>query len=172
MKTELFWIPGPWTGRLAVMPRPRGGDWLEDEIRSWREAGVDAVLSLLTPDEVAEFGLSNEADLCVANAIQFDSYPIADRSVPSSRAGFARLIARVVEQLGQSKSVAVHCRQGIGRAPLVAIGSLISSGIDAESAIQRVSSARGSAVPETPEQRRWIVDIAKTMPAPASAART
>ena len=36
MHTELYWIPGPWLGRLAIMPRPRGGDWLEDEIRSWR----------------------------------------------------------------------------------------------------------------------------------------
>jgi len=152
------------------MPRPRGGDWLEDEVRSWRQARVDAVLSLLTPDEVAEFGLTDEADLCVANAMQFDSFPIGDRSVPASRAGFARLVAGVAQQLGQGKSVAIHCRQGIGRAPLVAIGALTSSGIDAETAIQRVSLARGSAVPETIEQRRWIVDIARSLTSQASTA--
>jgi protein-tyrosine phosphatase len=172
MKTELYWVPGPWPGRLAMMPRPRGGDWLEVEVQSWRRSGVDLILSLLTPDEIAEFGLSDEADLSAANAIQFDSLPIADRSVPSSRAAFTKAVTGVVEQLGNGKTVAVHCRQGIGRAPLIAIGALVLSGIDPEAAIQRVSAARGSPVPETPEQRRWILDLAKSLAAPISPART
>src|SRR5215472_3508891 len=58
MKPDLFWIPGPWRGRLAVATRPRGGDWLEDELRSWREAGVDLSVSLLEPDEAAQLDLS------------------------------------------------------------------------------------------------------------------
>jgi len=170
MRTELYWVPGPWPGRLAIMPRPRGGDWLVDEVRAWRQTGVDAVLSLLTPEEIAEFDLSDEGDLSAADAIQFDSFPIADRNVPTSRAGFAKVVARIAEQLGSGKTVAVHCRQGIGRAPLVAIGALVLSGIDPENAIQRVGAARGSTVPETPEQRLWILDLAKSLPAPASAA--
>src|SRR4051794_18897663 len=32
MRSELFWIPVPFPGRLAIAPRPRGGDWLGDEI--------------------------------------------------------------------------------------------------------------------------------------------
>jgi hypothetical protein len=43
MRTELYWIERPWRGRLAIMPRPRGGDWLDDEIQSWRRSGVDVV---------------------------------------------------------------------------------------------------------------------------------
>jgi protein-tyrosine phosphatase len=154
------------------MPRPRGGDWLEDEVQSWRQMGVDSVLSLLTLDEVAEFGLSDEAELGAANSIHYDSFPIADRSVPSSRAAFAKLITKIAEQLGKGKTIAVHCRQGIGRAPLIAIGLLALSGIDPEAAIQRVSRARGCPVPETPEQHRWILDLTKLLPAPASSADT
>ena len=41
MRTDLFPVAGPWPGSLAVMPRPRGGDWLEDEVRAWRTAGVE-----------------------------------------------------------------------------------------------------------------------------------
>src|SRR5438445_5914218 len=52
MRTELFWIKGPWPGRLAIMPRPRDGDWLENEIQSWRRSGVDVVFSLLMADEM------------------------------------------------------------------------------------------------------------------------
>jgi hypothetical protein len=47
MRTELYWVEGPWSGRLAIMPRPRGGDWLEEEIQSWRRSGIDVVVSLL-----------------------------------------------------------------------------------------------------------------------------
>lgn len=48
MKAELFWIDGPWQGRLAVMPRPRGGDWLEDEIVSLNKMGISVLVSTLT----------------------------------------------------------------------------------------------------------------------------
>lgn len=48
MRNETYWVNGPWLGKLAIGPRPRGGDWLEDEVSAWRLAGIDAVLSLLT----------------------------------------------------------------------------------------------------------------------------
>lgn len=40
METEIYWVPGPWPGRLGIIPRPRGGDWLGDEVRSWRASGL------------------------------------------------------------------------------------------------------------------------------------
>src|ERR1043165_4672352 len=81
MEAELFWIEGPWRGRLAIMPRPRGGDWLGEEIQSWRRSGVDVVVSLLTPEEQTELNLHDEESLCRANGIEFVSFPIVDRSV-------------------------------------------------------------------------------------------
>jgi|SRR5262245_489593 len=170
MKTEPYWVEGPWPGRLAIAPRPRGGDWLEDEIESWRRAGTDVVLSLLTADEIADLGLEEEGQLFQANGIGFESFPIADRGVPSSRDGFAKLISNMFGQLGAGKTIMVHCRQGIGRSALVAIALLVLAGIDVESATQRVSVARGCPVPETPEQRRWVLDFAKSPTAPATGA--
>jgi hypothetical protein len=52
MNPDLFWIPGPWRGRLAVVMRPRGGDRLEDEADAWRRAGLDVIVSLLEKDEL------------------------------------------------------------------------------------------------------------------------
>jgi protein-tyrosine phosphatase len=163
MRTELYWVPGPWAGRLAILPRPRGGDWLEDEVRSWRRAGVDVVLSLLTPDEIAHFSLADEKALCRANDIQFLSFPITDRGVPASKASAVELLTRLVELLAEGKGIAIHCRQGIGRAGLMAASLLLLSGLDAESATQRVTAARGCPVPETPEQQRWIMELARTL---------
>jgi protein-tyrosine phosphatase len=158
MRTELFRIEGPWQGRLAIMPRPRGGDWLEEEIQSWRRSGIDVVVSLLMPDEVTDLDLVAERDLCRANGVEFVSFPITDRGVPTSMEAFSDLLSVVAGQLASGKNIAVHCRQGIGRAALVAIGLLILSGVEAKVAIARVGSARGCGVPETPGQRRWIED--------------
>jgi protein-tyrosine phosphatase len=141
------------------MPRPRGGDWLEEEIQGWRRSGVDVVVSLLTPDEIADLSLADEAELCRANGIEFFTFPITDRGVPSSKEAFADLLTRLADQLTEGKKIAVHCRQGIGRAALVAICLLTLSGITPESAIQTVSTARGCPVPETTGQRQWIADF-------------
>ena len=168
MRTKLFWIDGPWTGRLAIAPRPRGGEWLQDEVESWRLNRVDVVLSLLTPGEITEFTLEEERELCRKNEIQFLSFPVSDRDVPSSGEAFSGLVTNLAEGLAEGKTVAVHCRQGIGRAGLVAIGLLTLSGVDLPSAIQRVSAARGCAVPETPEQLQWITEFAKTVMTPIS----
>src|SRR5262245_56487867 len=119
MRTDLYWIEGPWHGRLAIMPRPRGGDWLEDEIAAWRRAGVDIVVSALTKAEVAELDLAEEAPLCSANGIEFVGFPIADRGVPDP-ATAAELVHRLDQKLASGKRVAIHCRQGVGRSALLA----------------------------------------------------
>ena len=54
MSAPYYPIAGSWPGRLVILARPRGGDWLEDEVRNWAELGLDAVVSLLTADETAE----------------------------------------------------------------------------------------------------------------------
>jgi protein-tyrosine phosphatase len=160
MRTELYWIGGPWRGRLAIMPRPRGGDWLEDEIQSWRRSGVDGVVSLLTLEEQSELYLSGEESLCQVDGIEFVSFPIVDRSVPSSGEAFLEMAIKLSGLLANEKTVAVHCRQGIGRAALVAICLLVMAGMEEATAIESVSAARGCVVPETPDQRKWITDFA------------
>ena len=58
MRDKIFWIPGPWRGRLAILPRPRAGDWLDDETRAWRAAVVQVIVSLLEPQEEIELDLA------------------------------------------------------------------------------------------------------------------
>src|SRR5450755_3483963 len=84
MHTELYWVNGPWPGKLALASRPRGGDWLNEEMAEWRRAGIDIVLSLLTPDEEKDLDLRREAHEAKANGMKFASLPIADRQVPHS----------------------------------------------------------------------------------------
>jgi protein-tyrosine phosphatase len=163
MLTGLFWVEGPWLGRMAISPRPRGGEWLDDEMKGWRQAGVDVVASLLEADEAEDLGLDEERKFCEANGMEFRSLPIVDRSVPTSDAEASRLLADLDEALHRGKNVAIHCRQGIGRAGLIASALLAETGIGPLEAVQRVSAARHVAVPETAEQRAWIETFAATL---------
>jgi hypothetical protein len=77
---------------LAIMPRPRAGDWLSDEIDSWRNANIRTVVSLLESQEIAELGLKEEPQLCASCGIEFVSFPIRDRGVPNSYGALNQLI--------------------------------------------------------------------------------
>jgi protein-tyrosine phosphatase len=156
MWTELHWVDGPWPGKLALAARPRGGDWLEDEMAEWRRAGVDTVLSLLTPEEELDLDLKIEAREVTARGMKFASLPIPDRQVPNSEAEVSAALDRLDADLAAGKNVVIHCRQGIGRTGLVAACLLVTKGMNPEAAVKRLSAARGVPVPETAEQRRWI----------------
>src|SRR4051794_38169053 len=113
MRSDLYWIDTPRPGHLAIMPRPRGGDWLEDEVRGWRQAGIDVVVSLLTSEEATELAIVEEAQLCQAAGIEFLSFPVVDRGVPASRSAASALLHSLDAQLVAGKTLAIHCRQGI-----------------------------------------------------------
>ncbi|PYM92227.1 MAG: tyrosine protein phosphatase [Candidatus Rokuibacteriota bacterium] len=159
MAAKVFWIAGPWRGRLGIVPRPRGAEWLDDETRGWREAGIEVIVSLLEPAEETELALARESAASTTSGLEFHSFPIPDRSVPSSREAVAQLVDQIVKALDAGKNVALHCRQGIGRSALIAAAALISGGQDAEGAITTIRRSRGLEVPETRAQRQWISDF-------------
>jgi len=156
MPTDLYWINGPWPGRLALSARPRGGDWLESDIANWKRSGVDAILSLLTPDEELDLDLADEGATAKKHDVDFASFPIADRQVPRSETLLRQILEKVNTTLLAGRNVLVHCRQGVGRTGLVAACLLIRNGMSPGAAVEALSTARGVAVPETNEQREWI----------------
>lgn len=164
MNPDLFWIPGPWSGRLAIITRPRGGDWLVDEVKGWRRTGIDMVVSLLETDEAAQLDLAREAEAAEASNVRFVSFPIPDRGAPASTTAALSLIRVIADSLRNSKNVAVDCRQGIGRSGMIAAGVLVNSVITPEQAIETVSLARGQMIPETRGQRQWLKELPSEQP--------
>jgi protein-tyrosine phosphatase len=161
MQITIFWIDNSQTRRLAILPRPRSGDWLEDEIKSLRNVGVDMLASLLTREEVRELGLVDEARYCAAVGIEFVSFPFTDRGVPASVPDTLALVRRLAGLVAEGRAVAIHCRQGVGRSALIAACVLVALGEKPEVALERVAKARGRPVPDTPEQRDWVVSFAE-----------
>lgn len=161
MKPDVYWISGPWVGRLAILARPRPGDWLVDEIQGWRDAGVQVVVSLLSEDEASELGIHDEPRLVHENGLRFISFPIEDYSVPASEDALRQLVRDVEALLDQGCNVGVHCRAGIGRSSLVAACLLVNCGHDVETSFEQVSTARGAPVPDTRAQREWVGEFAR-----------
>lgn len=159
MVPNLFSVAGPWPGTLFLSPRPRGGDWLEDEVLGWRRSGIATVVSLLTDEENKELSLVDEASEARKHGLAFVSYPIPDRGIPPDRSTLATLLQAIDRDLQQGKRVLVHCRQGIGRTGVVAASLLVRNGIEPESAIRKVSEVRGIRIPETPEQETCIYEV-------------
>ncbi|NQT16542.1 MAG: dual specificity protein phosphatase family protein [Planctomycetes bacterium] len=159
MNAELHWIDGVRQGRLAIMPRPRGGDWLADELASWRRSGVDVLVSLLRGSENEELGLDDEGSLAEGLGMSFISFPITDRGVPDSVDDLLALANRLDNELRSGRGVAIHCRMGIGRSSLLAACLLVKSGHSPAEAFDTISRARGLEVPDTRDQIDWLVSL-------------
>ena len=81
LKPTLYRIPTPPPGRLSTMPRPRGDDWLDEEMAAFRDAGVDVLVCLLTSAEAAELGLAGEGAAAIDAGLEFHAFPIDDLGV-------------------------------------------------------------------------------------------
>jgi protein-tyrosine phosphatase len=161
---ELHWVTELEPHRLALMPSPRGGAWLAEEVAGWHAAGVNTVVSLLEPFEVRELELELEWSSCEALGIQFLSFPIPDHSIPASASPLSALVVRLVSQMRSGVAVAIHCRAGIGRAGLVAGCVLHQLGVPFQEIFPSLGRARGVAVPETAQQVEWVRRFAGESP--------
>lgn len=164
IQPDVYWLHEVDGVRLAIMPRPRSGEWLDDEINGWMRLGVQTVVSLLEPQEVRDLDLANEEALCIASSVKFISFPIPDRGVPNNVFEFAGLVATIERSLRSGESVAIHCRAGIGRSGLLGACVLGTFGIESNTAFGMLSRARGVTVPDTDAQATWVREYARGRP--------
>jgi protein-tyrosine phosphatase len=156
--SDLQWVSSNTTGKLAVAARPRAGEWLEDEILAWKNAGVQTVVCLLEDAELSELDLSKEPSLCQTHGLEFVRLPIPDRGLPSMHAASA-LSEKLAQSMILGRNILVHCRMGIGRTGIMGAAILIKAGIEPKDAICLISEARGLTIPDTDEQKAWIFNF-------------
>lgn len=157
MQPEIYKIMQLGQGFLAMMARPRSGDWIEDEFSGLAALRIGQVVSLLEIAEENYLGLSEELHYCDRNGMRFVRYPIVDRGLPESRREFARLGRTLHADIVQGVNTVVHCRGGIGRSGLLAATVLLHAGYAADTAIKLLSDKCGVSVPDTDEQYDWLV---------------
>ena len=164
MPPRLYWADTPeLSGRLCITRRPRGGGHLRADVASWRDCGIDVVVSLLEADEAERLDLGGEGRACVSLGLAWVSFPVADFAVPALIEAAAATIDALARQMAAGRSLAFHCYASRGRSPTLAACVLVRRGLSADDAVARLSAARGHAIPETVEQRRWIADYARSI---------
>jgi protein-tyrosine phosphatase len=155
-----FWIDTDSDLKLAIVPRPGGGQWLWDDVRLLKSEGVDILVSLLAPEESRELELENEKAACASVGISFVNLPMPEGQVPPSRNCFLTFAQFLHRRASEGLSVGVHCRACIGRSAVLLATVLRLQGLSTKDAFDRISSARGLRVPHTAEQARWVAGLA------------
>lgn len=155
---KVFWIREPETapGQLGLMPRPRGGDQLEADIKGLKAQGVDLLVCLVEEWEQKSLDLTAEPRFCLIHNIEFRHFPIPDFGFPKDDAAFLAFTRSLSQKLDLGKKAVVHCHGGIGRSSLTAAGVLVHRGIPAEMVFEVISRHREHPVPETEEQKEWF----------------
>jgi protein-tyrosine phosphatase len=155
---DIFWIEGDvGQGRMAIVTRPRGTEWLEDEMRMLKREGIDTLVSLLERREAEWLGLEDEGAEAAGAGIAFLNFPIPDTTVPLNVAQFRAFVGDLAARLRRGERIGVHCRGSIGRATVTAACTLIQLGWKPEDALGAVEATRGCSVPDTEEQHAWIL---------------
>ena len=145
MRATIYRIPEATPYRLAIVARPRGNDWLCEEMAGMAREGIDVLVSMLTPEEAEELGLNLESAECANASMTFVNIPIPDRSVPKDRDGFLTNVDHIATLMRQGKSVGVHCRASIGRSSVLAVSVLAGWPIQAFSWLEWGSPCRPAA---------------------------
>jgi protein-tyrosine phosphatase len=164
MYTKIYWIHDFAIGaKLGIMPRPRGDDWLEEEIIKLKKQNIGSLVSLLEQHEITELGLRNQPALCSKHDLEYINFPIVDRSVPEKGSKIDSLIEQLYQKILNGNSIVIHCRMGIGRSSIVAACVLLKQGFKTEQILQKITLARGLKVPDTDAQIQWLKNREKTI---------
>ncbi|MCB1591805.1 MAG: dual specificity protein phosphatase family protein [Alphaproteobacteria bacterium] len=158
MKPQIYRIKDIGPGLLSVMAKPVAGEWLDEDFRFYKDSGISLIVSLLEDMEAFELGLQGEKEIAERHGIAFLSFPVADRGLPESFFGFKAFVSSLHHQIKGGAHAAVHCRAGIGRSGLTAAAVLLHEGFTPEDAFALISEVRRCPVPDTDEQRRWLIE--------------
>lgn len=158
MSPDIYQVELIGSGSLSVMAKPVSGEWIEDEFSGIAQTGINRIISLLEEHESYEVGLSQESRLTEKNDMEFISYPIPDRGLPTSVSEFATFTKRLYHEAAGGLNTVIHCRAGIGRTGIVAAGVLLHCGFEPKEAFSLISEKRGVSVPDTQEQIDWVTN--------------
>jgi protein-tyrosine phosphatase len=142
--------------KLVIMSRPRGSDWLEEEIIKFKKQNIGTWVSLLEQHEINELGLRDQQTLCSKHELEYINFPIVDRNIPEKGSKIDSLIETLYQKTQTGNSVVIHCRMGIGRSSIIAGCILLKAGFKTDQILQKITSARGLKVPDTDQQVQWL----------------
>jgi len=139
---------GLWVGPCPNSP---------ERIRALRATGITSLVSVQTDADLTAMGMDWPLlwRFLMAQGISAQRLPIDD----FDERALARALPTVIEAVRGShaagRATYVHCSAGLNRSPTVAIGYLVSVGVDLDTAWQQVTSRRPCA-PNRGALERWL----------------
>ena len=155
-------------GRLLAGEYPAFGkdEISQERIRWLLESGVNSFVDLT---QEREYGLRGYLDFVrdVQDReiqISYKRYPVADMQVPTT-AEMIRILDHIEDEIGNRRTIYLHCYGGRGRTGTVVGCFLVQNGMDGESALAQITRLRRDLPvpearlesPETDEQRQMVM---------------
>jgi ADP-ribosylglycohydrolase len=158
---ESYWVI---PDRLLAGKYPGGKNKHEVERRlgALLDAGFNAFIDLTEEGELPPY------EPYLPESVFYSRKPIPDHGVPREPAQMSEILGTLNAALDAGRIVYVHCRAGIGRTGTLVACHLIDRGLPGHEALVRLNELwQGNdradtwpEVPETDEQRRFILDFA------------
>jgi len=127
-----------------------------EDLARLMQAGIGAVLSLQTDDDLGERGLrwTTLWQLMTARGLLAEREPIRDFDKKDLLRGIDPAVSRLDALLAGGRTVYLHCTAGLNRSPTVAI-AFLSRSLGLSAAHAAVMSAHVDAVPYLDVLTRW-----------------
>jgi protein-tyrosine phosphatase len=153
---ELFEIESINNCFICIASCPRVDENGEPNLKSVQESIDDILLvSLLTSSEIKNLNLGKEEAITKELGIDFINFPIADMGIPVYKQ-FVEFIDKLYSKTDGLDKLIIHCKHGIGRSGLIALGLMVRDGGELKLAIKKVSKIRGFDIPQSSSQRKLL----------------
>jgi protein-tyrosine phosphatase len=130
---------------LIFTPCPgiKGVD-LATSVSVLHRAGADALITMMTDEELAEFEVAALPDVVRQNGMTWFHFPVEDDAAPAEDFEKSWLASKpeVLTMIEQGKCVAIHCRGGSGRTGFMAAVIMREMGMDESQATSLVKGLR------------------------------
>ncbi|MFT6985165.1 MAG: protein-tyrosine phosphatase [Psychromonas sp.] len=133
---------------------------LKTSLTQLKQAGAEALLTLMTQDELDKNQLSTIGESVQAVGMTWYHLPIIDDHMPEHAfmEAWENAGPAVQALLEQGKSIALHCKGGSGRTGLVAAQILLQRGEAIGPVMARIQAVRPNAFTQTC-QRDYLINL-------------
>jgi protein-tyrosine phosphatase/nicotinamidase-related amidase len=165
-RLRVDWIPLPGVpGRMGLTILPGRGDRsrsLSEDIDQLAKLKTDLVVSLVTEDELAQFGVSTLPSALAAKGMECRRLPILDQKACTVEQAHA-LAQEILKTCQAGRNVVIHCVGGLGRSGMIAACVAVMARLDPSQAIALVRKHRSPRALETQSQIDRVWELARIL---------